>query len=68
MEATCDNPPAAAAITSGSETTANDDDEEDIDDALANELKNLKSEKTIRKFQRVDTGVKNILFISTTVR
>lgn len=68
MEAKCANP-LPAEMPSGSETPANDDDEEeDIDDALASELKNLKSEKTIRKFQRVDTGVKNILFISTTVR
>lgn len=67
LEANCANP-LPAEMPSGSETPANDDDEEDIDDALASELKNLKSEKTIRKFQRVDTGVKNILFISTTVR
>ncbi|ODN02048.1 THUMP domain-containing protein 1 [Orchesella cincta] len=45
-----------------------DDDEDlDIDAELANELKELKSEKTVRKFQTVDTGVNNVIFIRTTV-
>ncbi|CAL8100147.1 unnamed protein product [Orchesella dallaii] len=45
-----------------------DEDEDlDIDAALANELKELKSEKSVKKFQSVDTGVNNVIFISTTL-
>lgn len=45
-----------------------EDEEEDIDKAIANEVKELKSARVARKFRAVDTGVRNVVFISTTVR
>lgn len=47
----------------------NDDDEEDITDALEKEIQNTKAEKKINKyrFQVVDTGASNCMFIKTTL-
>jgi len=45
----------------------NDDDEEDIAEALQKEMKTLKSDRVKKKFNCVDSGVKNVVFVNTTV-
>ena len=44
-----------------------DSDDEDVESALAAEITLLKSSKVKYKFQSVDTGVRNLIFINTTV-
>lgn len=45
-----------------------DDQEEDIDDSLAKEISDLKQDKsTERRFQVIESGAKNFLFIRTTL-
>lgn len=58
--------PVASAVKKEKDQDDEDEDD-DIDKALSNELKNLRSEKSVMKFQRADTGVSNVVFISTTV-
>lgn len=47
--------------------TENDEDEEDITDALENEISASKEQKKAFRFQAIDTGVANCIFIKTTV-
>ena len=42
-------------------------DDEDVESALAAEINMLKSNEEKYKFHSVDTGVRNLIFINTTV-
>jgi hypothetical protein len=57
---------ASTSVTSNKKTDDNESDE-DIDEALTKEMGELKSDRVTKRFACVDSGVKNVVFINTTV-
>ena len=62
---------AAASTSAGQVPPQNESDDEEIETALSKELDSLKAERnklpSMRRFQAVDSGANNCIFIQTTV-
>jgi len=62
---------AAASTSAGQVPPHNESDDEEIETALSKELDSLRAERnklpSMRRFQAVDSGANNCIFIQTTV-